>query len=237
MCHPHTRRALVDEIMTFITCRVDQEQSNIFLLRGVAGLGKTALAHTIARQCTGSDPPMLIATFFFDREVNLSATDRMVAVAIVDAIDHDRSIVSASLDHQFEELVLKSSELLSGKGALAFIIDALDESADEDFLKVVARFSELPRSISIIVTCRDTPGSLNTLDLTGNCTKVRRNNLQDAENIADVTAFAEDRLQEVVAYRKSTSAMMVLRSPLSAKAMEGLLSLGSASIKSLNTAN
>lgn len=329
MCHPDTRHILIKEIMSFISSRADQEQSNIFLLTGVAGSGKTAIAHTIAHQCVKSDPPMLAAAFFFDREVkdrnnsdllistialNLSATDRAVAEAIVAAVDQDRSIVSASLERQFEELVLKPSELLANKGPMAFIIDALDESSDEGFLKVVARFSELPRNISIIVTCRDTPSILNTLNPTGNRMKVRRIDLQDAQNIADVKVFAEDRLQEVVkhsgsrrhidarlvmkfvdraeglfiwtatvcdilrnvvqplqtledilshqanspatskmdllyasilndcpwddthflaAYRKLISAMMVLRSPLSADAMERLLNLDSASIKSL----
>src|SRR6188768_3660976 len=62
-CHPHTRVAVINEIMTLAG---DEEKKAFFTwLYGPAGAGKTAIADSIAELC--HDEGRLAAAFFFSR--------------------------------------------------------------------------------------------------------------------------------------------------------------------------
>ncbi|KAF8159157.1 hypothetical protein B0H34DRAFT_391843 [Crassisporium funariophilum] len=147
-CHPGTRGAILAKIMSWI--KKDQRKDFIMWLFGPAGAGKSALAQTIAEMCF--EQGLLLATFFFSRttpgrnsEKRLIATIAyQIAIAIPltrqyieSVINSDPSILSRSLQAQFQKLVVEPLEHASSGVAdvrsplpRLVIIDGLDECQD-----------------------------------------------------------------------------------------------------------
>ncbi|KDQ10762.1 hypothetical protein BOTBODRAFT_75706, partial [Botryobasidium botryosum FD-172 SS1] len=66
-CLSDTREALLEEIWQWIKCSDTSDGAKIFCLTGVAGSGKSAIAHTVARRC--HEEGLLASSFFFSRDV------------------------------------------------------------------------------------------------------------------------------------------------------------------------
>ncbi|KAF6756433.1 hypothetical protein DFP72DRAFT_1066784 [Ephemerocybe angulata] len=109
-CHPETRIAVQDEIISWITAGdVDEKPKKILWLTGPAGSGKTAIAR-------------------LRRHPSLSAFDQH----ILSTIDHDPTIFRTRLDDQLEELILEPLRQVHNQiGAptvpKVIIIDGIDE--------------------------------------------------------------------------------------------------------------
>ncbi|KDQ13217.1 hypothetical protein BOTBODRAFT_111806, partial [Botryobasidium botryosum FD-172 SS1] len=117
-CLPNTREALLDDIWQWIVSSEPRGSAEILCLTGVAGSGKSAIAHTIARRCY--DEGLLASCFFFSRDVAdrnnpkklLStiardiARDLRVRDHICMAIERDQSLATAPLSLQFDSLIL-----------------------------------------------------------------------------------------------------------------------------------
>ncbi|KDQ13538.1 hypothetical protein BOTBODRAFT_73243, partial [Botryobasidium botryosum FD-172 SS1] len=67
VCLSNTREALLDNIWQWIKHPDDSDGARIFCLTGVAGSGKSAIAHTVAQRC--SEEGLLASSFFFSRDV------------------------------------------------------------------------------------------------------------------------------------------------------------------------
>ena len=172
VCLPDTRVQLLDDIMNRLTTADSKEGAQIVWLAGVAGAGKSAIAHTIAHRC--HDKGQLLSSFFFDQEVSgrngpqklfstiardLSGLSNGLAEAIGLVLERDRGLASASLSRQFEELILKPCKLHPIDKPLVVVIDALDESldADPDFelLRILCdSVPKLPGNFCIFITSR-----------------------------------------------------------------------------------
>ncbi|KIM36349.1 hypothetical protein M413DRAFT_449226 [Hebeloma cylindrosporum] len=63
-CHPDTRMAVLDDIIGWV--RLEDRETDVIWLHGPAGVGKTAIAQTIAEMCQENGE--LAASFFFSRE-------------------------------------------------------------------------------------------------------------------------------------------------------------------------
>lgn len=145
-CHPETRGALLSEIMEWIT-NTNREKL-IMWLYGSVGLGKSALAQSVAEQC--QDLGLLAATFFFARlsserchEKRLSPTIAyQLAISVPETrsyIEHvvhnDPSIFGRAFQTQYQKLVvnplrLAEREIGSQTRPKLVIIDGLDECQD-----------------------------------------------------------------------------------------------------------
>ncbi|KAJ8072304.1 hypothetical protein PM082_015863 [Marasmius tenuissimus] len=141
-------------------------------LSGTAGVGKTAIAMTIAEAC---EEDGLVASFFFfrsdSRRNNPDALMPTIAVGLVSKIPSLRTFVDqqisrnptlldADLEHQFRELVVKPSLQMERSGIELgsaqkvpnlVIIDGLDECGDEDTQKhvlstILSPYQQLPGS-------------------------------------------------------------------------------------------
>ncbi|KAK1224219.1 hypothetical protein PQX77_012876 [Marasmius sp. AFHP31] len=151
-CLKGTREAALRDIHTWRTS--DDPSLPICWLLGKAGVGKSAIAMTIAKAC---EEDGLVASFFFYRSDpkrdNPSALIPTIALGLMTKfpslrtfidkrIRQDSMILEANLEDQFRELVFKPSLRMerSGleKGKLVqkvpnlVIIDGLDECGDED---------------------------------------------------------------------------------------------------------
>ena len=148
-CHKHTREAILDKIIDWVTKKIDSD-SFIMWLYGAAGAGKTAIAQTIAELC--EEYKLLLASFFFLRADSLrSNSKRLIAtiayqVAVVipgvrgfmeAAIENDPHLLSRSLLTQFMALIVEPLERLFEISVgehvdrpNLIIIDGLDECMD-----------------------------------------------------------------------------------------------------------
>ncbi|KAJ8072312.1 hypothetical protein PM082_015871 [Marasmius tenuissimus] len=150
-CLEGTRREALGDIHRW---RVSRDPSHpICWLSGTAGIGKTAIAMTVAEAC---EEDGLVTSFFFfrsdSRRNNPDALVPSIAVGLISKIpllqafvdqqiSRDPTILDADLEHQFRELVLKPSleaRWLESEGGQLHkvpnlvIMDGLDECGDED---------------------------------------------------------------------------------------------------------
>ncbi|KAL0072848.1 hypothetical protein AAF712_000611 [Marasmius tenuissimus] len=151
MCLEGTRQEALGDIHTWRTS--GDPSRPICWLFGTAGVGKSAIAMTVARAC---EEDGLVASFFFFRSdpkrnnpsalmptITLGFRSKFPSLRtfIDERIHRDPSILEANLEDQFRELVLKPSLHMKQLGLEAesvqkvpnlVIIDGLDECGDED---------------------------------------------------------------------------------------------------------
>ncbi|KAG8792632.1 hypothetical protein FRC12_005411 [Ceratobasidium sp. 428] len=217
-CLPNTRTSIIDQTLSWITSANNSDMSkqtnksdsiSIMLLTGVAGAGKSTIAHTIAQLC--SQKGQLVSSFFFNRETegrntpnalfttiaaDLSRVNRRLAESITDAIEKDQGLPLAPISRQFEALILKPTRECPVHRPLVIVLDALDEGWDRNLLKVLRDdVPRLPQSFRIFVTSRTRP------ELDSLCRKphVRLINLDlgAQENIEDIALFVPHRLHQL----------------------------------------
>ena len=176
-CHPHTRVAVINRLIDWLTRKIDNE-ALIMWLYGAAGAGKSAIAHAIAEICDKSG--WLLATFFFWKtapERNnasrfVATVAYQVALAIPAAcefievaINCNHRIIDQSIDTQLSKLILEPLKRLHSTGfhfdnsPFVIIIDGLDECQGKDtqsrLVKSLATaFHCSPFRIRILVACR-----------------------------------------------------------------------------------
>ncbi|ESK80979.1 nwd2 [Moniliophthora roreri MCA 2997] len=138
-CHPKTRQDVLNLLLDWIH---DDSPHSIMWLYGPAGAGKSAIAQTIAE--TAHDQNMLAASFFFWREDPKRNNPRYIFLSLAHDLAHsipelreyieqairaNPRILQASLEDQFEKLILEPCRSLSRerrhRGVL--VIDGLDE--------------------------------------------------------------------------------------------------------------
>jgi hypothetical protein len=181
-CLPNTRQAIIDEIMAWANQPASTELSKIFWLTGVAGSGKSAIAHTVAHRFQamarlGSSfcfdvasqavrgPQHLFSTISWD----LGNFDLVWKQALWNVIKEAPSLHSSlSVTEHFENFLLKPSKMLKMAGPIVIVIDALDECGDpaarKSLLSVLGRrIMELPSNFRILITSRPELDILETL--------------------------------------------------------------------------
>ncbi|KAG2033969.1 hypothetical protein BDR03DRAFT_645542 [Suillus americanus] len=211
-CMENTRVALRKRIIKVLDQR---DRTNIWL-NGLAGVGKTSIAFTIAEEMKAAK--RLAATFFFSHKH--AHKDKVAAIIptiayqlalafpriredIVKAIENDDNLLSPGKSHadQIRELVIKPLQTLKFRQELyVIIIDALDEySSSEEAARLVTLLTDafagpdLP-FIHIIFTSRteahiraDMPSGVHEIFLT----------TRDEDTIQDVRFFLRASLDNI----------------------------------------
>ncbi|KAJ3791997.1 hypothetical protein GGU11DRAFT_595812 [Lentinula aff. detonsa] len=148
-CHPGTRTQILEILKEWITN--DHKSTSIYWLYGAAGVGKSAVAQTIAETfekhtVNGIPETRLAASFFFSRtdpsRNNLSSFFTTIANQLATspvlephlgkyidlAIRRNPNILRETLERQFQELIVKPcAKLPPDTRARLIIIDGLDE--------------------------------------------------------------------------------------------------------------
>ncbi|KIK61939.1 hypothetical protein GYMLUDRAFT_142583, partial [Collybiopsis luxurians FD-317 M1] len=144
--HPGTRVQILEILRNWINI---SGTSPIYWLSGAAGIGKSAVAQTIAEEFANSH---LAASFFFSRSDptrnDLKRFFTTIALQLVTShilgpllsefvdliIRNNRNIIHASLEQQFRELIVKPCNQLNAEQWKNFppliVIDGLDECID-----------------------------------------------------------------------------------------------------------
>ncbi|KAF7982529.1 hypothetical protein HWV62_28150 [Athelia sp. TMB] len=172
-CLRGTRVALLQKIDRWARS-VEASYCNIFWIKGLAGSGKSAIAHTIA-QMLYSDG-FLASSFFFNLDIKSRNTIQMlfttiardiasrypdIAADITAVLENELSLASASPSRQFEALIAGPLRRHHLQGPVVVVIDALDESssngADAALLELLSReFADLPPYFRVLITSRPT---------------------------------------------------------------------------------
>ncbi|KDQ13224.1 hypothetical protein BOTBODRAFT_33830 [Botryobasidium botryosum FD-172 SS1] len=170
-CLPSTREALLEDIWQWITSSEPRDGAEILCLTGVAGSGKSAIAHTIASRCY--DEGFLASSFFFSQDVAERnnprkllttiardiARDPRIRERICLALERDLSLVTAPLSQQFDSLILAPCLHYPPDAFAAMVIDGLDEGYTVELLKIFrSAFPKLPQPFRLFITSRDMAG-------------------------------------------------------------------------------
>jgi len=173
-CLPGTRESFLQEICDILN-NPDEDAPRVCFLTGVAGSGKSAVAHSIARLYDGQkrlgssyffastgvacrNPKTLFSTIARD----LSDHDPQYKAALWEVVKDDRALRTSQLPmEQVERLIIEPSKHLDTIGPLVIVIDALDESGDPASRRHLLRaISEqiindtLPTNLRFLITAR-----------------------------------------------------------------------------------
>lgn len=209
-----TRVQLLENIVQQVTAASVGAQEQLILLADVAGSGKTAIAHSIAEKCR--EMGSLASSFFFDRDIperngpeklfstiasDLARLSTNISAEIDRALEEDRSLASASLSRQFDELILKPFQRNPISGPVVVVIDALDESYDSEpnieLLEILRdRIPKLPDNFRIFITSRPLKEIDEYLDEQPHIFR-RSIYLHEKANLDDIAIYARKELKGV----------------------------------------
>lgn len=149
-CLEGTRTDLIEQIHQWVL----GGDKNVFWLNGIAGTGKSAIAHTIAQHYAQSGS--LGGSFFFSRDTESRSTQRFLVQTLADSLVStfpalgsemakvlkDKSTLNKKLVDQLKLLIVEPVSKLGNTCPIIFVIDALDEckepAAAQDLIHALA---------------------------------------------------------------------------------------------------
>ena len=155
-CFEGTRTAVLTEIYSWYK-RPHDLQSQIYVLNGLAGIGKSTIARTVAQEADKRG--LLGASFMFSRSEDdrksaklffgtiayqLSLYNKEISLCIGDALERKPNTSSKQLQDQLRDLIiqpLQSCEQASNSTIL-IVVDALDECDEQDAMRLLSLFLE-----------------------------------------------------------------------------------------------
>ncbi|KAG9028235.1 hypothetical protein FS837_003941 [Tulasnella sp. UAMH 9824] len=171
-CLKGTRKKVLEEIYDWINSE-DPKSPPILWLCGLAGIGKSTIAHTIAEE-TDADG-RLGASFFFARDQagrrnpqlvyptiasQLARLDLELKKLIVAAVERDHEIGTLVMKKQFEKLISEPLAAWRGaRGTIIIVMDALDEcsldsGAEEILIRWATELPKIPVPLKVLITSR-----------------------------------------------------------------------------------
>ncbi|KZP06316.1 hypothetical protein FIBSPDRAFT_1002088 [Athelia psychrophila] len=219
-CIPGTRRDVIDEILEWALHPSKGDNSNVFFLHGVAGIGKSAVAAAIATRFSEMD--RLGAFVSFERAppgqsqpstavkalaLQMAVRDKRLRASIIEVINDDNTknpVLDALLPEQFDRLIVKplaSTPTLAGEGAMVIVLDGLYECGHSDewasLLEVlVGQTESLPSNLRFIITSRTVNGILDAVTGTVLRPCMRSRELR-ASSHSDISAYFTYRMQQI----------------------------------------
>jgi hypothetical protein len=156
--------------LTQIAQWIDESDKRVFWLNGVAGMGKSTVAHHVAGVLSQTD--QLAACFFFKQAQDsqntlefvlgsiayqLARTDPDVKAAICQAILRFPNYTTA--ENRFQTLIVEPLIAGSFDRSLVMIFDGLDEwSSSSHFLDILLRcLPLLPSTVKLLISSRHQP--------------------------------------------------------------------------------
>ncbi|KAF9554824.1 hypothetical protein CPC08DRAFT_712575 [Agrocybe pediades] len=224
-CHPNTRVAIIQTIIDWSLDTTTDGRINvkpILWLKGGAGAGKSAIARSIAEQCSGES--LLLGTFFFGTaDTTRNHVGRLVATLtyqvcmifpefrdmVSTVIEDDPFIFSRSLGTQFATLFIRplytilASRPATVKTPHLVIIDGLDEcSANIDSQQdLLFTLQEVTSSTSLLrfLVCSRPESHLNSAFSSPRMANIHYKIFLDNDYSArqDIKLYLEDKFREI----------------------------------------
>lgn len=217
-CLEGTRGILIQEICKWAMSYHDSDTTRTLWLSGVAGAGKSAVAHSIAMIFDGMAPTRLGCFYGFstsDRRRSVEALFPTISrnladmepdwkKALLEVVRGSRSLrTTDSLERQFKHFLLETADMVKDRvlGPILVVIDALDESPSEaarsELLKLLARLGELPVNFRFLITSRPEPDICEAL---GGVSSIQHIDMsaQDGDVVrADLSRFVDHQLSKL----------------------------------------
>jgi AAA ATPase domain len=215
-CLSGTREAIIEEITQWVNSPDGDNVSRIFFLSGVAGSGKSAIAHTIAQLF---DQQMRLgSSYCFDRadqvnrrpnnllttiSLNIADLDQNWKTCLCNTIKGNRSLCTTlSVTEQFKKFILEPAKALTTVGPILIVIDAVDESAEEvsrkTLLDVLAKgISDLPSNFRFLITARPERDIIDAFSGNEHIFCKHMNAIDQASDHTDIALFIESQLSGV----------------------------------------
>ncbi|OCH89543.1 WD40 repeat-like protein [Obba rivulosa] len=211
LCLLNTRQAILQHILHWVE---DTSSCGVYWVTGVAGCGKSTIAHTVAKIL--AEKHRLGASFFFDRKAaslsspqffcttiaaQLARYNSTLRQAILDAIKKDSGIDAKPLPSQMGPLISAAVQKISLTVPLVIVMDALDESGTPEGRKefLAALRTELPTlsaHVKILITSRDESDIRSALPAEASRHAHRAD--VKAQTQVDVHLYIRSRLADVV---------------------------------------
>jgi len=222
LCLEGTREELLKEIVDWIN-DFEKDTRRIFWLHGLAGTGKSSIAHTVAHRFQQLE--RLGSCFCFDRSEMAERRHQKVFSTIAqDLANRDPSLrkqlttvvrTSAALKNttdilqQWEELIMKPARALAQAimGPIVIIVDALDESGDPASRRVLlkilgnaipeSRITDLPPNLRILLTSRPLPDIHKELGDKAHVRQKSMDSIPFESTEHDIFRYVSDELSDV----------------------------------------
>ncbi|KAF9448074.1 hypothetical protein P691DRAFT_71286 [Macrolepiota fuliginosa MF-IS2] len=215
-CHPGTRTELLTKISDWILDR-DRDHNMLWIL-GPAGVGKSAIAQTVAER--SMDDSHFGAAFFFSRlnqhddpsrviptlAYQLQARDPGYRQLITQLLADDHTILEKDIRTQFRKLVAEPFRILDDfqplKKPLLIILDGLDECDGEEtqhqFIDLISTQTRSGQTSSLLwmICSRPEPQLKRMLSNTNNPIDCQREEISIEEN-EDVYTFLRDGFERI----------------------------------------
>ena len=185
----------------------------IYVLYGVAGIGKSTVAKTLAERAAKDD--VLGASFFFSRSEDNRKTARRVfptlayhlalyhdslAARISEALERDPDASRRDIPKQFGSLIAQALQpTMARQAPILIVIDALDECEGDGataILTVLAREIPKIRGLKVLITARPERHIRSVLSRYRDHQQFHMQDIEDAVVEADIRYYLEARLSE-----------------------------------------
>lgn len=171
-CLAGTRKKVLEEIYNWIQSD-DPDSPRVLWLCGLAGIGKSTIAHTVAEEADADR--RLGASFFFSRDEadrrnpqlvyptiasQLARLDLELKRLVVAAVEQDHEVGNLVMKKQFEKLIAEPLTAWRGaKGTIIIVMDALDEcspesGAEEILIRWAAELPKIRVPLKVLITSR-----------------------------------------------------------------------------------
>ncbi|GJJ10735.1 hypothetical protein Clacol_004962 [Clathrus columnatus] len=213
-CLPGTRVEVLDEIIEWIN-DMDENCPRLFWLAGPAGVGKSAIAHSIALRFKSIR--RLGSFFCFDRNQSvdgrrekifstiardLADLDSQIQHELAKVIKNETSLrKTPDLQLEWDKFILEPLRITSqvSTGPILVVIDALDESGDptsrRELVKILEKeTSSLPVNIRFLVTSRPEKDITLTFNKSHIRTKMM-NTIPESETNRDILSYFKTTLE------------------------------------------
>jgi len=203
-CFGDTRAQLLSEIQHWMN---DHGGKSIYILYGVAGIGKSTVAKTVAERAAKDGT--LGASFFFSRDednrksaksffntlaYHLAYRYPVIAERINVALEEDPELVERDPIQQFNRLIAKPLQMpVGGENPILLVIDALDECEENDAETIFSLFARIER-LRIFITARPERHIRSIFTRYHNHNQFHLHDISQAIVEADIRTYLEFRL-------------------------------------------
>jgi len=207
-CFGDTRAQLLLGIQSWMN---DQGGKPIYILYGIAGIGKSTVAKTVAERAANDGT--LGASFFFSRDednrksaksffntlaYHLAYHYPMFAERINVALEEDPELVERDPIQQFNRLIAKPLQTpIGGENPILLVIDALDECEENDAETILSLFAHKAPQIGqfrIFITARPERHIRSIFTHYRNHNQFHLHDIDQSIVEADIRAYLEFRL-------------------------------------------
>ena len=214
-CLPGTREGVIQEICDILNDPAE-DAPRVCLLTAVAGSGKSAVAHSIARLYDGQQ--RLGSSYCFLRSDLAKRNPQNIFSTISrDLADHDSQFKSAlwqvvkgnralrtsvSPSEQVKQLIIGPSKNIDSVGPLIVVVDAVDESGEtgdrRQLLDVLSRHiteRKLPANLRFLITARPERDILDALPAGPQIVRIHLGDVPQATIDEDIGKFIHHSLR------------------------------------------